>query len=751
MFAARRIVTVTVVSLAVTGSTSWGADAPADPTLVSVPGSAVMLKLWNEVDATGGSAPHYAISLGGGEFSKARATSYELKLHHGDFDPLAQRPTIEAGFEAEAGGRLYIVQYLTHPLEEYRQAVRQAGGEVLSFLANHSHVVRMDPQARADVEAMPFVRWVGALHPAFRLEPAVIDAIAAGELDEEGRDYNIHVTRAGIGEKQVVADRIRAGGGMVVPLSPHGHFMSVTLSAQQLMDVVRMDEVLYVDRRFPPQAYLNNVRVDGGANKVEILAGYTGAGVRAEVIDTGLLLSHQAWTNPPLLHANNSGNTSHGTSVYGCVFSDGTGNADGRGLIPDAQGIFSSFIGLGDRYAHTLELLQAPYNAVFQTNSWGSCCTTLYGTASAYMDLIIFDSDLVILQAQANTGNQSSDVSAWAKNVVSIGGIRHLDTLSRSDDFWGNAGSIGPATDGRIKPDFAYWYDSILTTSNSGGYTSSFGGTSAATPVSAGHFGLLFQMWADGIFGNEVDPGGTVFDNRPHMSTARALMANSVKPYEFSGSNADLTRNHQGWGLPNVANLYEQRNNMFIVNEEDLLVDLQTITYKVDVAEGEPSFRVTMVFMDPPGNPGSSVARINDINLNVLSPSGTLYWGNQGLRDGNLSTPDGSPSSVDPIENVWIEFPEAGSWTIEIIGFEIVEDAHVETPEIDADFALVVTGGTRVDCPADINGDGVVGILDFLQVLAEWDQPGGPADVNSDGVVDILDFLIVLAEWGPCS
>ena len=200
-----------------------------------------------------------------------------------------------------------------------------------------------------------------------------------------------------------------------------------------------------------------------------------------------------------------------------------------------------------------------------------------------------------------------------------------------------------------------------------------------------------------------------------------------------------------------MANLYEQSNNMFIVNEEDLLVDLQTITYKVDVAEGEPSFRVTMVFMDPPGNPGSSVARINDINLNVLSPSGTLYWGNQGLRDGNLSTPDGSPSSVDPIENVWIEFPEAGSWTIEIIGFEIVEDAHVETPEIDADFALVVTGGTRVDGPADINGDGVVGILDFLQVLAEWDQPGGPADVNSDGVVDILDFLLVLAEWGPCS
>ena len=97
MFAARRRAIVTVVSLAVAGSTFAGAGAPTDPTFVSVPGSAVMLKLWSEVDATGAGAPYYAISEGG-EFSEARATSYELRLHHGDFDPLVRSPSIEAGF-----------------------------------------------------------------------------------------------------------------------------------------------------------------------------------------------------------------------------------------------------------------------------------------------------------------------------------------------------------------------------------------------------------------------------------------------------------------------------------------------------------------------------------------------------------------------------------------------------------------------------------------------------------------------------
>ena len=53
---------------------------------------------------------------------------------------------------------------------------------------------------------------------------------------------------------------------------------------------------------------------------------------------------------------------------------------------------------------------------------------------------------------------------------------------------------------------------------------------------------------------------------------------------------------------------------------------------------------------------------------------------------------------------------------------------------------------------ADADGDGIVGITDFLLVLAQW-GPCPPlclGDVDGDGFVGILDFLLVLAEWGPC-
>ncbi len=66
--------------------------------------------------------------------------------------------------------------------------------------------------------------------------------------------------------------------------------------------------------------------------------------------------------------------------------------------------------------------------------------------------------------------------------------------------------------------------------------------------------------------------------------------------------------------------------------------------------------------------------------------------------------------------------------------------------------ALSVTRFVCKDgCRGDVDGDGVVGIQDFLDLLAAWGpNPGHPADLDGDGVVGILDFLALLAAWGPC-
>ncbi len=53
---------------------------------------------------------------------------------------------------------------------------------------------------------------------------------------------------------------------------------------------------------------------------------------------------------------------------------------------------------------------------------------------------------------------------------------------------------------------------------------------------------------------------------------------------------------------------------------------------------------------------------------------------------------------------------------------------------------------------SDLNGDGTVGILDLLILLAAWgpcpDPPDEcPADLDGDGTVGVLDMLILLDNW----
>jgi hypothetical protein len=53
-------------------------------------------------------------------------------------------------------------------------------------------------------------------------------------------------------------------------------------------------------------------------------------------------------------------------------------------------------------------------------------------------------------------------------------------------------------------------------------------------------------------------------------------------------------------------------------------------------------------------------------------------------------------------------------------------------------------------CPADVDGDGQVNVIDLVEVIFAWGSSGSDADANEDGMVDVLDLVAVLLAWGPC-
>ena len=739
------------------------AGVPDGARMIAVPGTSVVLKLWDARGPNGVVVPHYAISRDGAAFSAPRPTSYEILLRYDEFDPLAAAARgVEASLTAGPDTNVYIVQFLTQPIEEFRAAIRALGGTVHKFLPRHSHIVRMAPGSVEAVRALPFVRWVGPYHPAYRVEEFVLENLERAAEMIGTRRYNVMVWEAGLEQKRAVARFVEAIGGRVDRVHAGKFLLEATLDPDQLLRVLRRDEVSFVDRWGPYEADMNYARAIGGADFLENTPeGFTGDGVRGEVFDVGFNLTHVDFESRPLILHTSVVSNFHGASTSGICFGDGTGNPMGRGLLPDGQGIVSNTNNLTGqaRYDQTAELLESPYFAVFQTSSVGSPRTRLYTTISAEHDTMLFDLDITHCQSQSNAGNQNSRPQAWAKNIISGGGVRHQNTLTKTDDRWGNGASTGPAADGRVKPDLTHFYDFIftVTTGSNTSYTSNFGGTSGATPIICGHVGLFFDMWADGTFGNEVDPKGTVFENRSHMTTAKAMLINTAMQYDWTqgGPNADLTRFRQGWGMPDLQTAYERRDRMLVVDETDVLANLGRIAYAVEVPAGAGGLplKATMTYADPAGVPGASRHRINDLTLKVTAPSGTVYWGNNGLIANLWSTPGGAPDEIDTVENVFIEQPEPGTWTVEVLANEVNEDGHVETPEIDADFALVVSGVIAGGaCVADIDGDGIVGTADLLALLVAWGPcPDCREDIDDNGVVDMRDLLQVLSNWGPCS
>lgn len=652
-----------------------------------------VIALWNE-----GSEARYAIALDGKTVLREVAADSTVALRYATFDPLKSVPALSETVTTPVENEMFVIQFKTQPLEAYRRAIESAGGTCYDVVPTNSMICQVPAEARAAIQALEFVRWMGAYEAAYRLDSDLMKLLERGTLGT--RKYNIQVNEAGTGMQATVAARIIELGGSIVELIPQGYRMAAELSPVQLKQVLGFNEVHFVDAWGLPENDMDIARANYGGNFIETALGYTGQGVRAEVMDGGLLLTHSAFqTLPPIQHAASPiVSDSHGTSTYGINFGNGAGNALGRGMMPNAQGVIASYNSMsgGNRMTHTQQLLTAPYFCVYQSNSWGNARTLSYTTISAEMDNILFLNDVTILNSQSNAGNQMSRPEAWAKNVVSIGAFFHQNTAVLTDDRHSLGASIGPAADGRIKPELAHYYDATLcpTTGSNTAYTTGFGGTSGATPITAGHFGLMFQMWHNGIFANTA-AASTVFDNRPKATLAKALMINTANQYPLPAP-FDITRNVQGWGSVHLSNLYNARNKMCFVNETDVLTNLQTKTYKVVVAAGEPSLKATMVYTDPQGTVAAAQARKNNLSLRVTGPTGTIWRGNNGMATANWTASGGVEDTINTVENVYIQSPAAGTYTVEVIGSDINTDARPETVAvIDADYALVVSGITN--------------------------------------------------------
>jgi len=360
---------------------------------------------------------------GGVHWSPGRPVQTELRLRDGAVEPGAVMPAAPSEFLPPTGTQLHIVQFYSHGLPEWRDAISATGAELLNPFPHNAHIVRGSAETMAAVQQLGFVERVESYRPWYRLGPN----LRAWLLDPAGdpaatiRVRTMTPEWGPEGKTRVVA-AAEAIGATVAEYWPSGHVVELWVNRSQLQSLSASDDVLWIDQWTPRSTDMDLVREDAGTDWIEDNFGYCGQGVRGEVMDSGVQTDHPDFDG--ILHHGSFDQSSHGTSTYGIVFGngdrDGDGDAQGTGHMPCAeQGIFADYGFLGDRFAHTLALTQAPYFASFQTNSWGASQTTVYTSVSQEMDDIIWRLDFAILNSQSNTAGPAAPRSAPPRTEAS--------------------------------------------------------------------------------------------------------------------------------------------------------------------------------------------------------------------------------------------------------------------------------------------------------------------------------------------
>jgi hypothetical protein len=257
--------------------------------------------------------------------------------------------------------------------------------------------------------------------------------------------------------------------------------------------------------------------------------------------------------------------------------------------------------------------------------------------------------------------------------------------------------SCGPTSDGRIKPEVTVPGSSIqsadndlsVATNNCGRKSSS--GTSMATPGAAGLTALVRQYFTEGWYpGGAPDPGDAL---TPSAALLRATLVNSAQ--SMTGTTA-IPAACQGWGralLENALFFPGQARKLWV---DDAAAAFPTgsaaedRTYTFTVGAGQP-FKATLAWTDFPSTPAASVHLVNDLDLLVTAPGGTLYRGN--VFSGGQSATGGAADRRNNLEQVLRTAPAAGVYTVTVRSFTV--------PSGPQPFALVVTGdATEGEVPA---------------------------------------------------
>lgn len=628
---------------------------------------------------------------------------------------------------------LFLIQFAAPPHPEWRAQLQALGVDLLHYVPDDAFIAKLDGVPMGQIRALRFVNWLGAYRPEHkvqaRLTAASTNATAVAAWLSPG------ATQAELAQaRQCFVDSIPA-----TDFRPD-RIVRGQLKPGQLDALARADAVLWIEpaprMRLFDEVASRIVGGDGPQGQTQVQAlGYTGAGVTVSVADSGLDSGDTNSMHPDiagrvgaLLYYGSledaADEHSHGTHCAGIIAGNGaTGETDengflyGLGVAPGArlvaQRLFDAnggYVVPADFQFETLTRDAKQAGADIGSNSWGDDTQGRYDTSARDFDRLVRDADELtfgdqpyILEFSAgNAGPNYRTIGSPAvgKNVIATGAsqndrfnlpMEEFAIYAEGRDSMADFSSRGPCEDGRIKPDLVApgsWIASLRSVYANDGYawwpiSDNYlyqGGTSQAGPHVAGAAAVFVHYY------RAMHGGAT-----PSPALVKAALINSATDMDDGYSTDAVPNDDEGWGRVDLPALIASGRDNDFTDQTTLLTTGAVFEKRVLIGSAGGPLKITLTYTDVPGNPAAVLALVNDLDLEVLAPTGERYRGNR-FADGE-SIPDAAGTdTVNNVEAVHLASPVPGEYVIRVRGSRVVQDARRDTPAVDQDFALVVSG-----------------------------------------------------------
>lgn len=385
-----------------------------------------------------------------------------------------------------------------------------------------------------------------------------------------------------------------------------------------------------------------------------------GSGITVGIGDGGRLGTHEDLASS-VLDLASFGESDHATQVSGII--TGAGLLDpsfGFGYAPNAHVLvrnFSDILWSSPQYIND-------FGMSLTNNSYGSALTDCayigdYDGTSAALDAMIIDyPSLLHVFSAGNSGGQTcspfplgyATVAGGyqpAKNVLTVGAITITDAIA-------GFSSRGPVEDGRLKPEVVAYGQARFSTINNNAYSSN-SGTSFSSPATTGMATLLYQRYRQ-----------LHNDSLPDAALIKNVICNGAD--DLGATGPDFL---YGFGCINgVRSVEILESNHYASLSID---DQEVVTRSMVVPSGSASIDVMLMWSDPAAAPYETVALVNDLDVVVISPTGDTIkpWHLNYTPAGVSSAATTGPDHVNNYEQVTIQTPLTGTYTIRVKGFRI--------------------------------------------------------------------------------